>query len=227
MDKGQQQWDKLINMPQEYENDPSIAQRAIESLQNQPKENWFMRHRKIIFACAVSILLVVGLGLGIGIPLYNKNLPPQIVYYAENNIAYEEVDNPTAFVSEKGWHIRYFAEAKKLTTKAATILDTGEFAFLEQSISCINSIGFFDKIDFWGVGKQNAKFGFYKNFDILLNTHKMGDISISYRLVEMPDTYNRQILARFSYQNCEYFLDIVTELDGIQQLEVYVNMLLS
>ncbi len=229
MNNGQEQWDRLVNMPQSYEVDPSIAQRAMEEIEQrqiQPKKNWLLRYWKAVLTSGVAVVMAV-LVVCIGIPLYNKLSAPQIVYYATNDITYEDVENPTVFIEENGINVLYFNEAAMLTSKVAMISETKEFAFLEQNTLHINDEGYFDKVDFWGVAKENAEFNFYKDYTLLSDTYMIGDISVLYQLIEMPTSGNRQVLAKFAYENGTYFLDIVTEQDGLQQLEVYVNMLLG
>ncbi len=224
MDKGQGQWDKLVNMPQEYEENPAIVQKAVEELSQKrakPKTNWFFRQWKAIVACAAAVVL----GVGVGIPLYNKFSTPQVVYYEENDIVYEKVENVDAYMSNKDLNIRYFVGAAVANTRIATIIETEEVAFLEQDTLHMNDFGF-DEVILYSVVKKNVEVKFKDNFEGLSNVHTLADISISYTVFENLNMGNRQILARFSYENADYYLDIVTEQDAIQQLEVYVNMLL-
>ena len=49
MSEKKDNWEKLINLPDEYEHNPEIAQRAIEQIerekaQKQVKEQWFRKH---------------------------------------------------------------------------------------------------------------------------------------------------------------------------------------
>ncbi len=225
MDKGQEQWDRLVNLPEEYEVNPSIAQRAIEELSAQPaepKKGWFARQWKaIVGVAAVAVLLV-----GIGIPIYNKLSTPQIIYYEKNDVVYADLENPTAFVNEKGLNILYFDSALSIVSQSATIVETGEFAFLEQETLHMTENGFFDKVVLRSVAKQKAEFSFYQMYTDLTEIQSVRDLSISYALTERVNTGNTQVLARFTYQNAEYFLDITTEEDGVRQLETYVSMLL-
>ncbi len=225
MDKGEQRWNKLVALPQEYEPDPSIAQRVIEECsgqQGKPKRSWLARKWKALTASAVAAVLA----LGIGIPLYVKLSKPTTVYYAVNEVTYEKIENTNAYVAEKGLDILYFGEAAVLNARVATIIETGEIAFIEQDTLHIGEQGF-DKVNFYGVAKKNAKFNFYTEYEIAKDSCTISGLSVIYDILEMPNTFNRRIVARFSYKNKDYFLDIVTEQDGLQQLEVYINMLLA
>ncbi len=226
MDKGQKQWDKLINMPQEYEQDPSIAQRAIEEIyasQQQPKKSWFARKWKVLAGACAAVVLA----LGVGIPLYAKLSTPQIVYYEKSDIIYASVENPIAFVEENKLDILYFDDAVMINTQSAVIIKTEEFAFLEQETLHMSDSGFFDKVILRSVVKKNAEFNFYDEYKNLNETQIIQQNSIRYKIVEKENTGDKRIFARFTYQNAEYFLDIITEQDGVQQLETYVNMLLA
>ncbi len=223
MDKGQGQWDKLVDMPQSYEENSTIAQKAIEELsqrQKQPKKSWFFRQWKVVVACAAALLL----GIGIGLPLYKKFTTPQVVYYEGHEIVYEDIENPTKFITQSKIDILYFESP--LTTKSASIAKTGEFAFLEQNALYINEVGF-DQIILRCVAKKNVELNFDRSYKSLNDQHTVAEIDIKYQVYERLDSGDRQILAKFSYEKVDYYLDITTEQDAIQQLEAYVNMLLG
>ncbi len=220
-----EQWEKLINLPNEYEVDPSIAQRAIEEIkqkQAKPKKNWFIRRWKYLASCAALAVAA----LCFIIPLLNKTPATKIVYYEEYEVTYEVVDNPVAFVAEGKLNICYFEEAATITTKSATITATNEFAFLKQETLHIGDLGF-DKVDLRAVVKENAEFDFYDTYKVLTDNIKISDIIVNYQIFENTANSNRNILAKFSYQKVDYYLEIVTEEDGVKQLEKYVTMLLG
>ncbi len=227
MDKGQQQWDKLVDMPNSYEENPSIAQRAQAEIAQQEKpvkRNWFFRQWKGLVACALSVVVL----LCVGIPLLNKLSTPQIVYYEQSDIFYEKVEDANSYVAEKDLDIRYFKNAAKIDTRVALILDTQKVAFLEQDTTHIDmDNGLFDEVILRSVVKKNAQFNFYKSYQILESVHTIRDVKVQYQLFENTDANAYQIFAKFSYQNADYFLEITTEGDGVQQLEKYVNMLLG
>ncbi len=228
MDKGQEQWEKLIKLPQAREEDSVIAQRAIEEItrqQAQPKQkkNWFMRKWKYLVACGATFALA----LCVGLPIYlNKPSAPQIVYYAQRDVIYEDVESAEKFVSENALSIRYFSGEAMGTSQSAKIVATGELAFLTQNVMYTTDIGF-DTINFWVVVKKNAEFNFQERYKVMENSRVIKDLTVEYQMAERTETRDTQVLAKFTYQNTDYFLDIVTEGDGAQQLETYVNMLLG
>ncbi len=228
MDNGQEKWDKLIHLPEEYESNPSIAQSVIEELSQggtmpTPTKNWFVRKWKIVAACAAAVAAAVC----VGIPVYGKLSTPQIVYFEQYELTPESVENPTTFIKENNLDVLYFDNAFQLSTTAATIVKTGELAYIMQESWHLDNDGFLDKVDLEVVIKKNAEFNFYDDYKNLIEKCSVNGVSVQYEILENSDEFNRQVLAKFTYQKKDYFLDIVTELDGVQQLEVYVNMLLN
>ncbi len=226
MDKGQKQWEALINMPDEQERNPALVQRAIAEIQQsqaEPKKSWFARKWKSIASCAAAVVVTATVALCIGIPLLNKNAAPEIVYYERKDISYANVENVDTFIAEKGVDILHFDNA--LSTQSAIITQTGELAFLEQDTFQMNETSF-DKVLLRSVVKKNVELVFAESYKNLPETHTLETISIKYQINERP-TNDRQVFAKFTYEQVDYYLDIVTELDGVEQLEVYVRMLLG
>ncbi len=241
MDKGQGQWEKLINLPNEYERNSDIVQRAIAELERKKsKKSWFQRKWKPLAACCASIAFV---GFCLAVPYYSGasqqpilsspsssseiDTPPQVVYYDAEQLSYEpiSISELTTYLTEKSMSILHFKTGAVMDNKLASITETNELAFITQDTMQIG-VGF-DKVVLWCVVKENAEFSFYDRYEILNSACSVQNMEIQYDIFENTEMQNRQVLAKFTYNDFDYFLDITTEQDGVEQLELYINMLLE
>ncbi len=247
MSKEQEQWEKLVNLPDTYEANPDIAQRAIAELQQRQLEESQKQKRKLpwyktALAVVASVAVIVGCGAVISHLINNVDTQPivsssssnssseiitspQIVYYDAKELAFQEITDLPAYVAEKGLNVCYFNDPQMtLDSRVATIAESEEYAFISQEgMYAVN----FDKVLLWCVVKKNAEFNFYDSYQNLKDTYIINNITVQYQVWEKEMSGNRQVLAKFTYQENEYFLDITTYGDGVQQLELYMNMLLG
>ncbi len=222
MDK--EKWDKLINMPENSETNTNLAKNAIKQIQGKKdlsKKNWFGLYWKRIVACAVSLVL----GIGIGIPIYKALNTPNVIYYETEDIEYSKVENISNFVVENGLSICFY-NTSTTKTQCAIISKTGEVAFIVQDMLYIGAMGF-DKVNLKSVIKQGVKFDFFDAFSGLTNDIAVENISIQYTYRIKENNIENQILAKFNYQNINYYLDIVTEGEPQDCIETYVSMLVN
>ena len=226
MRKGNEKWEKLIHITDEYVENPNLAAKAIEQIQAKQKikkRNWFLRSWKYVAACSAAMVV----GLCVGIPIYNAmNTPnvPEIIYYETSEIAYEKVSNPNEFVMENELDIHYF-NFPTTKTQGAFIKSTGEFAFLNQDMLYIDDMGF-DEVNLKVVLKKNAEFDFYKRFSTIEQSKTINEVEVQYGTSISDGESEVSFLAKFTYEQAEYYLEISTEGDVLERLELYVNMLI-
>ncbi len=229
MDKDNKQWDKLISMPNEYEADSNLADRAIAEMRKiqaqQVKKTWFQLHWKKVVACAASLILAVG----IGIPVYNsinkspEPTPPPVVYYENTDLDHTEVLDVAAFASEKGLDIGFF-NVPNAKTQAGEIKETGKIALLYQKLAYVNEAGF-DQIELNVVLEENLTLDFYKQY-LDLGTEKIvNEAKVNYRTEIALNGKATEVLAKFTYKDADYYLDVVTLSDPAECIDTYVGML--
>lgn len=226
MDKKKGNWEKLIDLPEEYSANSDLAAKAIETIQAKQKKpkNWFLKSWKYIAACTATCVLA----LCIGLPIYNAFREPQIVYYETSEIVYEMVSDPRSFVEEHQLNINYF-DFSTAKTQCATIKSTGEFAFLMQDMLYMDDVGF-DKVSLKVVLKKNAKFDFYGSFSALDQTVIIQNISVQYgisEVIDVSESNENTFLAKFTYEQIDYYLEITTEREVLEGLELYIDMLIA
>ncbi len=230
-----EKWEKLISMPEEYEQDNRLAQKAIADVANQPvpkKEGWFLRNWKRLTACVVPIVLV----LGIGIPVYvalNKPQPlpdtdtpsdePPIIYYDNTDLTFEAVTDVANFVQENNLPIGYFNPA--MTSQYGYIEKTGEIACLYQNLIYFGEEDF-DEIQLKVIMLPNVELRFEENYLDCTDSMNVQNISVAYK-VEEKDSGENQVYVRFMHDSAEYYLEIVTYNEVDVCIQTYVNMLVG
>ena len=239
MSEKKDNWEKLINLPDEYEHDPEIAQRAIEQIerekaQKQVKEQWFKKHWRPM---AVS-LATCAIALAVFIPVYHSLYQSQLevpsdsslssnssIYYDDNKITFTAITDVATFVQEQGLTLKYF-DYQTVKTDSAVITDTNEFAYLQQEMLYIGADGF-DQVNLWSVVMTEADFDFEDFFEGFVEEVITLNISVTYKVKEEIDSPNKDIRAKFTYESVDYYLELTTAGEVEAKIEQYVNILIG
>lgn len=236
-------WEKLINMPDEQEVNPALAQRAIEQFekeQSQPKKSWFSTHWKYIAASAAACAVFVS----VFIPVYNALNKPQVdlpsdsvtessangessYYYETSEITMNEIGNPAAFLLEQQKDVYYYTDSG-VKTKAAILNENGAFAFLSQEVTYSDENGF-DVLHLWCAVLANAEFEFMESFEATGLEFSCNDIEIIYGVKEKGSVSGKVVRAKFDIEDTKYYLEIETSgtADAEAKITHYVNALLN
>ena len=223
MRQGKNKWEQFIEMPKSYPQ-TDIAKQVIIEINEEEKHiktvNWFIRSWKPIAACVATFIIA----LVIGIPVYNVLTSPIIMYYEAHEIVYNEIIELESFISEKGLAVCYY-DTPMASTQCAIINETGETAFLVQDLFNITDIGF-DAVNLKIIVKDNAVFDFYNKF---LNTEEIviNNMKVSYNVKHEIDSSEQHILAQFTYQNVDYYMEISTFGSVKESIDTYVSMLIG
>ena len=239
MSEKKDNWKRLINLPDEYEHDPEIAQRAIEQIerekaQKQVKGHWFKRHWRPM---AVS-LATCAVALAVFIPVYHSffqsqlEVPPNsssdsssTIYYEDIQLTVERVTDIVTFVQTQGLALKYFNYPTAIT-HSAVVTDTNEFAFLKQEMLYIGADGF-DQVNLWSVVMTDADFDFEDFFNDSIEEVTVSGIKVDYATKAELDSTRQNIQAKFTYQSVDYYLEIVTEGEVEAKIEQFVNLLID
>lgn len=239
MSEKKDNWERLISIPDEYEYDPEIAQRAIEQIERekaekQAKKAWWKKQWKpmaiSLASCAVA--------LAVFIPVYHSffqsqwEAPPDsgsgnssTIYYDDNDITFTIITDVSTYVQEHSLTLKYF-NYQTAITHAAVITDTNQFAYIEQEMLYIGADGF-DQVNLWSVVMTDADFDFERFFDGFVEEVITLNISVTYKVKEEIDSPNKDIRAKFTYESVDYYLELTTAGEVEAKIEQYVNMLIS
>lgn len=219
--------DRLLNMPEEYEQNPAIVQSVIRELQakeNARKKRWFFAQWKKLAISAASLVLAVGIFL----PVYFSLKTPtnDIVYYEPTAITLDEVFDLDAFVQENNVQANYFTY-QTAQNKCAKVTETGAIAYLMQDMVYIGANGF-DVVNMKAIVLPNSEFEFEEVFARIDMEFHLEQTKINYSYTINSGNNKINILAKFFYENVKYYLEIETKnLDVENVLEQYVTMLLA
>ncbi len=220
---GKSNWEKLIELPQEYEVNPNLAKNAIAQIQaeqQKPRVSWWVRYRKKL-ACVLGACVLI---VAAFIPVYRFLSTPEIVYYADEKLTVENVDNVSSFVNENALSVCYF-DTQTTVSRYGVIAETGELAYLWQNMLYIDN-GEFDKVYVYAVVMQNATFSFEEDYQNFNSTTAYQEISVSYNMV-VDDNDKSSVLAKFTADGVKYYLEIQTSGDAETKVLQYVAMLLQ
>ena len=239
MSEKKDNWERLINLPDEYEHDPEIAQRAIEQIerekaQKQVKGHWFKRHWRPM---SVS-LATCAVALAVFIPVYHSffqsqlEVPPNsssdsssTIYYEDIQLTVERVTDIVTFVQTQGLALKYFNYPTAIT-HSAVVTDTNEFAFLKQEMLYIGADGF-DQVNLWSVVMTDAEFDFEETFPKTEYEVTVSVIKVEYMTKAEVGTGKQEIQAKFTYESVDYYLELTTAGKAEAKIEQYVNMLIG
>lgn len=239
MSKKKDNWERLMNIPDEYEYDPEIAQRAIEQIERekaekQAKKAWWKKQWKpmaiSLASCAVA--------LAVFIPVYHSffqsqlEVPPDsssenssTIYYDEESITLNPISDVANYVQTQGLALKYY-DYPTTINHCALITETNEFAFLRQEMLYIGADGF-DQVNLWSVVMTDADFDFEETFPKTEHEVTVSGIKVDYATKTELNSLERNIQAKFIYQSVDYYLEIVTEGEAEAKIEQYVNMLIG
>lgn len=239
MSKKKDNWERLMNIPDDYEYDPEIAQRAIEQIERekaekQAKKAWWKKQWKPM---AISLAACAAL-LAVFIPVYHSFFQSQLevspnsgsdnsstIYYEEKQLTVERVTDVATFVQTQGLALKYFSYPTA-ETRGTWISDTNEFAFLKQEMLYIGADGF-DQVNLWSVVMTDAEFEFKDFFDEFNKEVAVSGVNVDYMIIEEYNSAQKQIYAKFSYESIDYYLEITTTGEAEAKIEQYVNMLIG
>ena len=239
MNEEKDNWEELKNLPDDYEYDASIAQRAIERIQQEKarksnKEGWWRKHWRPMAVSLATCAVIVGVGIPVYHSLFNPNIevPPvnssensSTVYYDENHLTVNPITDVGLFVQEQALNFKFFTYPNTMNY-GAVITNTGEFAYLRQEMLYIGADGF-DQVKLWSEVLTSANFDFEDTFKGLDNLLILTDVTINYHGQEEVGTGKKEIRAKFTYESVNYYLEIITAGETETKIEQYVNLLIG
>ena len=73
----------------------------------------------------------------------------------------------------------------------------------------------------------NADFDFEETFPKTEHEVTVSGIKVDYKSTSVENTIKKEILAKFTYQSLDYYLEIVTEGEVEAKIEQFVNLLID
>lgn len=219
MDEQKDKWERLTSLPSECEVNPDLANGAIAKIkaENAPKRSWWQLHWKrvgaVLATCALAVCLILPASLLL------RNEPP--VYYEDETVRLDDVDDLPAYVTENGISAHYFAEAN--TSHIGVVIDTGDIAYIKQQMFLLDR---FDSVCLYAIVLDNATFSIEEGFENTTNTTTCLNMQIDYR-INTADNGKQTIYLHFVKDKVRYYMEIQTTGDAETKIQQYVALLMT
>lgn len=221
MDEQKGKWERLTSLPSECEVNPDLANGAIAKIkaENAPKRSWWQLYWKRCVAALATCVLAVCLILPASLLLRNE--PP--VYYEDETVRLDDVDDLPAYVTENGISAHYFTEAN--TSHIGVVIDTGDIAYIKQQMFYLDPLGF-EKVYLYAIVLDNATFSIEEGFENTTNTTTCLNMQIDYR-INTADNGKQTIYLHFAKDKVRYYMEIQTTGDAETKIQQYVALLMT
>lgn len=222
MNKEKNSWDKLINLPDEYQTNPDLAENAISKIKVNEKTN-VKRKRKSLWVSIAASFAACLVCLSVFLPIY---LTPdggnEVLYYSSESIAFSPIENINEFVSQNNLDILYF-DNELTTNHSAHSIKDNKLVFINQSTVFIGESDI-DIVTTKIVVLKDADFYFSADYKSLSESIKINEITVYYFIPDNPEQLCR---INFKFNNVIYFMDIDSGNSSIETIEKYVTLLLG
>lgn len=216
----QDDWEKLVHMTEEYEPDPDLAKGAIRELERPPvkkRKKWSLYRWLSIAACC---LVVVGLSVFLPVYFSSRN---EIVYYSSDEIDVTDISDIAEYKLENALDFYYYS-GDIVRSRVGKIVKTNEIAYFEQEAIFLDGINV-DSVRVYIVLLQNADFEFTKTYNDAIQSMTVSDIAVSYYIRQGENSSD--CLAKFSFENVDYYMTITTNNGSADTIANYVELLLG
>ena len=222
MDEQKDKWERLTSLPSECEVNPDLAQGAIAKIQaeNAPKRSWWQLYWKRCVAALATCVLAVCLILPASLLL--RNQPP--VYYEDETVRLDDVEDLPAYVMENGLQANYFTAGNTISS-IGIVIDTGDIAYIQQQMLYVSGAEF-EQIYLYAIVLENATFSIEEGFENITNTTTYLDMKIDYK-VKSADAGAKNIYLSFVKDKVRYYMEIQTTGDAETKIQQYVSLLMT
>ncbi len=235
----QEQWDKFVNMPNEYPQSSELADKAIMKIeQEKRKRNRFQRYWKQLAACAATFII----GFAVGIPVYmavnplggqtptdsstsGKPEPKPPVYMGSGDVKIQYIQDLPAFLEEHGLSICYF-DGEYTTYSYGKVQETGEVAYFHMFEMVMTETAV-DHVRVYAAVILNTEFEYHYTYSQLTSTTTVGDIEVKYNKCESTYGNLYAVVAKFVYEDVEYCIDIDSDMGVELALQTYITKLIG
>ena len=216
----QDDWEKLVHIAEEYEPDPDLGNRTVRELERSPikkRKKWPLYRWLSIAACCLVVI-----GLSVFLPVYFSSWN-EIVYYSSDEIDVTDIFDIAEYKLENDLDFYYYS-GDIVRSKVGKIVKTNEIAYFEQEAIFLEGINV-DSVRIYIVLLQNADFEFTKTYNDAAQSMTVSDVAVSYYIRQSEST--SECLAKFTYENVDYYMTITTSNGSAETIENYVELLLG
>lgn len=222
MNEGKNSWDKIINLPNEYQVKPDLAENAIEKIKIDEESKRKQKRKPLCISLAAS-LAACFIGLAVFLPMYLSSAGSnEKLYYSSESITFSPIEDMSAFVSQSNLDIFYFNNGMS-TNHGAFIIEDNKLAFINQNTVFIED-GYIEVVDTKIIVLNNVEYYFSAEYEGLPNSVRISDILVYYMI---PEDSKQSCLVNFTQNEITYYMDIDTENHNVETIEKYVTLLIG
>lgn len=220
MNEGKNSWDKITNLPDEFQTNPDLAENAIKKIKEHEKAATVKKRKPLLISIAASFAVGI-IGLSVFLPIYlTSDSGNERLYYSTESITLSPITNISEFVEQNNLDICYFDNSQN---NCAYTIEDNILAFINQNTVVIDDYDIAiitTKI----VLLKDADFYFTMDYNYLSDSIKINDIIVRYFI---PDTEEQICRVSFELNKVIYYLDIDSDYYSIGTVEKYVTLLIG
>lgn len=213
-------WDKLINLPNEYtDSNPEIVDNTTKII-NVKFENkkQHLKSLYIITVVAIFLTLIIFLTVFYLTPKKSEN-----VFFDSGALEAQEINNIEDFKAAN--KLSFMAFDQDLSTYTAyAVKDSNQFAYIRQDLIILTDYGF-DSISLFIPLIRNASFDFSKSFTNLDKSCQIENITVAYKFYENNNLY--YFNSTFMVDKYNYYIEIETQDSQVEPLLHYLEQLIK
>lgn len=219
MENKQDKWNKLINITNEYDENPETVQNAIRKIEQRKKRKRINSPLKWLSVAASCILII---GVSVFLPVYFSS-QQSVVYYSPSSLEYAEISDIEQFKEDNNLNIKCFTD-EVTSSQIVYVIDTDERAFITQHAFYLGESGI-DEVTLYIVLMKNARFDFYRDYEDAETSLSVGDIEVYYSNIRIDDMSYYSV--KFWYGEVDYYMTINSYDDTTDKIVQYVNLLIN
>ncbi len=220
MAKSNSDWDKLINITDDYnEINQNLTENATQII--NVKFNTVKRKNPLIpiIGCGCLIILVIAI---VFVALFFLK-QPKMKYYEYTELEIISIENINEYLSDNNLDICYI-QADTIKSNASIIKENNEIAYINQSGFLFDEFGM-DTVNFYIKIADNSKFEFEEQF-VKFNDNKIiKNTKVYYSLSIIESGY--EFISEFEFKQKNYYLSIKTTESDIDVIMRHLETLIT
>lgn len=224
MDERQDNWDRIINISDDYDYNPDLAKSAIKKIKQ--KELAHKKRPMYIKWSSIAASLVIIIGVAVFMPIYLSSIkkPDELLYYTEDEMDLNYIEDINEFQKENQIIFNFFAD-DMTTSQYASLKTSSQIAYINQDLLYLDENGF-DTINLKIVVLSNAEFDFCREFEFLSESYIVQNIMLQYSIEQVEEVGEQyQYYVTFMNDNIHYYLKILSYEYSIDKITQYINLL--
>lgn len=222
MNRRENNWEKIVNLPDDYQPNQDLAQNAIKKIKARKINDTKRMHKTVWTSIAASFAVFI-VGLSVFLPIYlTASRNNEKLYYSNENVTFSPIEDISGFVAQNNLDIFYF-DNNMTTSHCAYTTDDNKLAFISQSTVFVEE-SHIAIVTMKIVLLKNADFYFCVDYNGLTDSLMITGTKVYYLI---PDVEEQLCRIRFTLNNVTYYIDIDSDYYSLETIEKYITLLIA